>query len=127
MTAKVKAKGEAEAALDALIAAEDFAGVMELVEATAAEQPFAEGVEGLFRARVAKQWPRGDAGRRVAAIWERVRKKAEPAEEATKEAEPAFSRPELQSGSESEVVEVVASGEADWAEEVQSEDRRGEA
>ena len=88
-----------EAALDALIAEGDFAGVMELCEATAAEQPFAEGVEGLFRARVAKQWPRGDAGRRVAAIWERVRAKAE--------AEPAFSRPDLQSGGESEVVEVV--------------------
>ena len=95
----VKVGVEAEAALDALIAEGDFAGVMELTEATAAEQPFAEEVEALFRARVAKQWPRGDAGRRVAAIWERVRAKAE--------AELAFSRPDLQSGGESKVVEVV--------------------
>jgi ABC-type cobalamin/Fe3+-siderophores transport system ATPase subunit len=93
---KVGASG-AEAALDALISAEDFAGVVELCEATAGQMPFAEEVEGLFRARVAKQWPRGDAGRRVAAIWERARAKAEPAAEPTKEAEPPFSRPDVQS------------------------------
>ena len=39
----------AAAALDALISAEDFAGVMELCEATAGEMPYAEGAEGLFR------------------------------------------------------------------------------